>query len=366
MVFKEGCTAVAVELGMGLQVSRLSRRAALGRTAGLSSVCLGWWSGPRAEAAESECRPLRVGVIGCGGRGTLAAAGLLAADPTAQVVAMADRSAAAVDLSAGLLGRSGGRRGTCPEGRRFSDVSCWQRVLDVRPDVVILATPAADRAAQIHGAIAAGVHLFCERPAAVSLEAVDGLERAAVDIVDRGLCVPTAMSLRRDETLRAAIARADRGRPPVVTYPAPARVGSGLARWSVEEAVIDAIDEALWATGDARVLRVRVLRNSATFSGPDAVLELADGRSVRIMPRGHVGRREQGVGGGGMLAAEGTDPERFRRGHLDLLAGLGRRETALPPAGGAGGRSTAPAAEFSRLLEATRGAILVAEAVAAA
>lgn len=364
MVFQEGSRTVAAAWGAAPRGSRLSRRTALGAAAGLSSACLGWGHAMRAEAARTECPPLRVGVIGCGGRGTVAAAGLLAADPAARVVAMADRSDAALDLSAGLLARHAASRGMCPDRHRFSDASGWRRVLDIRPDVVILATPAVDRAAQIHGAIEAGVNLFCERPAAASLEAVEGLLQAASTLVGRGLCAVTALSLRRDEALRAAIARVDNNLSGV-TYPAPPRVESGLARWTVEEAVIDAIDVALWATGDARVLGVRVVRASPALRGADVVLELANGRSVRITPRARELRREQGTGSPGMLRAEGTDPGRFLRGHLDLLTGLGRSGSGWSGGAGARGSATDTAGELSRLLEATRGAILVAEAVAA-
>jgi hypothetical protein len=346
----------------------VSRRQAFGLAAGVSSAALVLARGgddPRAaDAIDQAPAGLRLGVIGCGGRGTMAAIGVLEAAPGARVVAMADRSSPSIEASTGLLRRRA--PGACDESLRFVGESAWQGVFDAGPDIVILATPANERPAQIQRAVAQGVALFCERPAAASLDAVEALRPAAAEADRRGLAVVTGLTLRRDAMLRAAVdgtvcpSGAPAGRQAFVpwrspgclriAYPVPDRARAGVARWTAEQLVIDAIDVALWATGDQRVDRVVVARSDQAAPGPEATLACADGRVVRLVPL----RRSAHGSAAGCLVAEAADASHLIRSHQALIAAAtGRDGQAGPPRG-----------ELDRLLEATRLAILVARAAA--
>jgi myo-inositol 2-dehydrogenase/D-chiro-inositol 1-dehydrogenase len=125
-----------------------------------------------APAATSRgFRRLRAGVIGCGGRGTGAASDFLTASPETEVVALADlfpeRVASAV---AGLKGLSSevADRVTVTKDSQFHGWNAYQQLLAAdNIDVVILATPPHFRPMHFEAAVAAGKHVFMEKPVAV-------------------------------------------------------------------------------------------------------------------------------------------------------------------------------------------------------
>jgi myo-inositol 2-dehydrogenase/D-chiro-inositol 1-dehydrogenase len=85
---------------------------------------------------------LRVGLIGCGGRGTGAAAEALAADPNVKLVAMGDAFADHIETSLAQLQQDtkiAGKIDVPPE-RRFSGFDNFKHVID-SVDVVLLAEP---------------------------------------------------------------------------------------------------------------------------------------------------------------------------------------------------------------------------------
>ena len=118
--------------------------------------------------------PIRVGLIGCGGRGTGAAVQALRAHPDVQLVAMADAfedrleqslqtiEAEDTDLSA---------RVDVPSESRFVGFDAYREVIP-RVDVVILTTPPAFRPMHFEAAIAADKQVFMEKPVATDAPGV--------------------------------------------------------------------------------------------------------------------------------------------------------------------------------------------------
>ena len=87
--------------------------------------------------------PCKVGLIGCGGRGTGAAEQALRADPNVKLWAMGDafrdRSTAAWPRSA--AGTHSGTKIDVPAERQFVGFDAYQEVINSGVDVVLLATP---------------------------------------------------------------------------------------------------------------------------------------------------------------------------------------------------------------------------------
>ena len=110
---------------------------------------------------------IRVGLIGCGGRGTGAAGQALRADPGVVLYAMGDVFQDRLDGSRGHLTSSFGDRVDVPEDRRFVGFDAYQQVMNSDVDVVILTTPPHFRPAHFKAAVAAGKHVFMEKPMAV-------------------------------------------------------------------------------------------------------------------------------------------------------------------------------------------------------
>lgn len=219
---------------------------------------------------------IRVGLIGCGGRGTGAALQAAAADPAVRIVALGDLFSDQVGSAAALLGRDVPTQFDCPAGRRFSGENAYRDVLDAGVDVVLLAAPPHVRPLHLAAAVRAGKHVFCEKPAAIDLPGVHDVAEACATARRQGLSVVSGLCSRRDEATVGMIGRIHDGmigRP--LAIHAHALIGLPWQKpmqpgWSVEEwrqrnwisfrrfsgghfveHHVQAIDRALWALGDA-------------------------------------------------------------------------------------------------------------------
>lgn len=168
---------------------------------------------PRVAAA----RELRVGLIGCGGRGTGAAVNALRADPDVVLWAVGDlfseRHAGCLDAIVEEMRRldeeTGGdanvRRVQVPSERRFNGFDNHLRVIECC-DVVLLCTPPVFRPQHMTAAVNAGRHVFCEKPVAVDATGVREVLEAARRAEQSGLCVVSGFcwrySTRERETYR--------------------------------------------------------------------------------------------------------------------------------------------------------------------
>jgi predicted dehydrogenase len=115
-------------------------------------------AGPLAFAQGSDT--IRVGVIGCGGRGSEAAKNCVDSSPGVKVVALAD---AFGDRLAGLK-----KRFNVPDDRCFLGLDAYKKLLAL-PDVnlVILATPPGFRPIHLAEAVKQGKNVFMEKPVCV-------------------------------------------------------------------------------------------------------------------------------------------------------------------------------------------------------
>jgi predicted dehydrogenase len=102
---------------------------------------------------------LRVGIIGCGGRGAGAGQNCLKSSEGVEITAVAD-------LFKGQAEAAGKKFNVSPE-RTFSGFNCHEQLLKTDVDMVILAAPPGFRPAHFKAAIEAGKHVFMEKPVAV-------------------------------------------------------------------------------------------------------------------------------------------------------------------------------------------------------
>jgi len=153
----------------------LSRRDFLASASALAAVPLlgrARWPGlAPAVLPAHHADVLRVGLIGCGGRGTGAAAQALRAENgtvvlTAMADVFADRLEGSLQHLADALGPDASRIQVPPE-QRFTGFDAAAKVMASDVHVILLATPPHFRPAHLKAAIAAGKHVFCEKPMAV-------------------------------------------------------------------------------------------------------------------------------------------------------------------------------------------------------
>lgn len=102
---------------------------------------------------------IRVGVVGCGGRGTGATKNCLDSAEGVEIVAMGDLFERQVEAAKKKL--------NLPNVQGFSGFDAFKKVLAADIDLVILATPPGFRPMHFEAAIAAGKHVFMEKPVAV-------------------------------------------------------------------------------------------------------------------------------------------------------------------------------------------------------
>lgn len=144
-----------------------SRRQFL-QAAGAASA-LAAFSLPQVYAANGD-DTLQVALVGCGGRGTGAAANALSVtNAKTKLVAMADvfehrLSGSHRAISDNFASQSG--KVDVPEDRRFVGFDAYKKAMDVlkKGDIVILATPLAFRWPHYEYAIEKGLNVFMEKP----------------------------------------------------------------------------------------------------------------------------------------------------------------------------------------------------------
>jgi predicted dehydrogenase len=157
---------------------------------------------------------LKVGVIGCGGRGTGAAVNMLEASDDVEIWALgdafADRLAACRDELA-KLPESLAARVQVPEDRRFVGFDAYQRVLASGVDVVILATPPGFRPTHFAAAVDAGKHVFFEKPVAVDPAGVRQVIDSARKASEKKLNVVTGTQRRHERCYIEAFQRIESG-----------------------------------------------------------------------------------------------------------------------------------------------------------
>lgn len=122
---------------------------------------------PAVVRGAPDQRVLKLGLVGCGGRGTGAALQALKADPHTRLVAMADAFRERGESSRENLRAQMAERVDVPDARLFDGFDGFRKVIDSGVDVVLLATPPHFRPQHLRACVEAGKHVFAEKPVAV-------------------------------------------------------------------------------------------------------------------------------------------------------------------------------------------------------
>lgn len=191
--------------------SPISRRDFVKTSAGILATTSLAGPGLLAQAPPKE-GSLRVGLVGCGGRGTGAAAQALKADSNVKLVAMGDAFEDRLQSSLETLKRQSEveEKIEVPEDKRFVGFDAYQRVIE-NSDVVLLATPPHFRPIHLKAAIEAGRHVFAEKPVAVDARGVREVLATCAEAKRRQLAVVSGLCLRYSLGFQEAIRRIQDG-----------------------------------------------------------------------------------------------------------------------------------------------------------
>jgi predicted dehydrogenase len=179
----------------------LSRRGFLHASA---AVAAGGVLGTNFAFAAGSDR-LRVGLVGCGGRGTGAAGDCASAAEGVEIYALGDLFSDRLESCRRRLGRLAEKNQVTAE-RCFTGFDAYRRVIDSGVDLVLLTTPPGFRPMHLKAAVEAGKHVFAEKPVAVDPAGVRTVLAAAELAASKGVGILAGTQYRHHagciETIR--------------------------------------------------------------------------------------------------------------------------------------------------------------------
>ncbi len=156
----------------------------------------------QAQAADTD-QAIKVGLVGCGGRGTGAAAQALQADDYSVLTAVADVDQAKIDKSLATIdGRHKDKNKVrVDREHQFLGLDAFQQVIDSDVDVILLATPPGFRPMHVKAAIEAGKHVFCEKPVAIDAPGVRSVLETAKLAKEKNLSLVAGFCWRYNQSI---------------------------------------------------------------------------------------------------------------------------------------------------------------------
>lgn len=153
-----------------------------------------------AHAAAPDFRPetltgahvagtdeIRIGLIGCGGRGTGAAMNALASAEGVKLVAMADMFKDRLETSRTTLNQKVAAKLDVKDDHVFVGLDAYQKLLATDVNYVICATPPGFRPLHIKAAVAAGKYVFAEKPVCTDIAGAHANLESFEEIKKKGL-----------------------------------------------------------------------------------------------------------------------------------------------------------------------------------
>ena len=187
---------------------RRTRREFVKETAAAGAATAGLLMAGTAHAAGSDV--IRIGIVGCGGRGTGAAADAMTADPGVRLVAMGDLFRDKVESSRSLL------RSEKPEQVQVDDAHCfvgldaYKKVID-SVDYVLIACAAKFHAMYLKAGIEAGKHVFVETPHAIDPLGIKVVHEATALARQKNLGILSGLMSRFAPPIRETVKRVHDG-----------------------------------------------------------------------------------------------------------------------------------------------------------
>ena len=167
-----------------------------------AGVALPSFSIPQKTFAAND-ETIRVGLIGCGGRGTGAASQAMKADSNVMLTAMGDMYPDRLDVSHNALKKAAEEKIQVTPENKFTGFGADKKVLESGVDLVILATPPGFRPMHLRAAVDAGKHIFCEKPMATDAPGLRSVIASANDAKAKKLALVAGFCWRYNFARRA-------------------------------------------------------------------------------------------------------------------------------------------------------------------
>ncbi len=269
------------------------------------------------HAAGSDV--LKVGLVGCGGRGRGAAVNTLNADPNTKIVAIGDAFLPNAQGAAEGLKAAFEDRVELDDNSIFAGLDAYKAVVD-KADVVLLCETPAFRARSMKYAVEQGKHVFCEKPVATDAPGIRSVLESTKLAKEKGLTVVSGLCWRYDLNVKDMMERVCGGEIGEITsgrmtyltgklWTRPRQEGdtemmAQVRNWynyawlsgdfNVEQHV-HTLDKALWAFGDqapatcyglgGRMQRVEQPAYGDIYDSMAAVFEYPNGATIYSLCR---------------------------------------------------------------------------------
>ena len=176
-------------------------------TAALGGALASQVAFPVVTSARPNSETLRVGLIGCGGRGTGAAVQALKADSNVELTAIGDLFEENVRQTLQILRKQAPDKVKVAPERCFLGFDAIHKVLASGVDVVLLTTPPGFRAHHLKAVVEAGKHAFVEITLGIDAPGVRMALAAAEHARQKRLAIVSGFCWRYNERHRGALAQ---------------------------------------------------------------------------------------------------------------------------------------------------------------
>ena len=166
---------------------------------------------PAIISAAQVSNAIKVGLVGCGGRGTGAAAQAMKADDYSHLVAVADIYQDRIDSSLSRLRRVSADKVKVEPSQQFLGLDAYEKLVDSGVDVVLLATPPGFRPQHLRKCIDAGKHVFCEKPVAVDSPGVRSVIETAKLAQQKNVALVSGFCWRSSNYIRETFEQVHNG-----------------------------------------------------------------------------------------------------------------------------------------------------------
>jgi myo-inositol 2-dehydrogenase / D-chiro-inositol 1-dehydrogenase len=191
--------------------SNVSRRDVLRTTAAAGAAATLAALGTNFAHAADDAGKIRVGLVGCGGRGTGAAGDITLNNENVVLVALGDVFQDRINEGKSKLKDKLGDKYQVKDDNAFTGFDAYKKVLASDIDLVILATPPGFRPMQIAAAVEAGKHIFAEKPVAVDAPGVRSILESAKKLKEKKLGFVTGTQRRHQAEYLETIKRIQDG-----------------------------------------------------------------------------------------------------------------------------------------------------------
>lgn len=302
---------------MNIDSKNTTRRDFLKTTAAVSATAATAFPGILRAAPNSD--KLRIGLIGCGGRGTGAANQALSADSNVELVSMGDLWDDRLQKSLKILQTQHGEKVNVKPEKQFLGLDAYQKVLDSDIDVVLLAAPGGFRSRHLAASVAAGKHIFCEKPMAIDGPGIRSVMESIKIAKQKKLALRAGFCFRFHPMLRETVKQVHSGIiGDVQTYyatrmggtlstkfPGNREPGWGDLEWQLRnwsnfvwlsgdwmmEVAVHSVDKINWVMRDEPPIKCvasggrQVPSFGSIYDHFDVVWEYADGRHTMLKTR---------------------------------------------------------------------------------